>query len=44
MPDTKSPRTLTWRSSVVPRDDTVVMFRKKAKVVYLDSIVTSAQD
>lgn len=41
MPDTKAPRTMTWRSSVVPRDSTVVMFRRKAKVASLDSVVTS---
>ncbi|UKZ67613.1 uncharacterized protein TrAtP1_008768 [Trichoderma atroviride] len=29
MPHPEAPRTKTWRSSMVPRDDTIVMFRKK---------------
>lgn len=43
MPDTTAPRSVTWRSSVVPRDDTVVLFRKKAPVVSLDSVVTTSE-
>ncbi|KAM0525737.1 hypothetical protein ACHAPE_000448 [Trichoderma viride] len=29
MPHAEAPRTKTWRSSTVPRDDAIVMFRKK---------------
>ncbi|KAL7924715.1 cytochrome P450 [Trichoderma austrokoningii] len=29
MPDLEAPRIKTWRSSSVPQDDTIVMFRKK---------------
>ncbi|KAI5857355.1 cytochrome P450 [Durotheca rogersii] len=44
MPDTTSPRTMFWRSSMVPLESTVVMFRKRHKMTAVVSVEDAAKD